>query len=205
MAEMSFMQLRDLQHRIIENKAILSSRIGYVDEHGHRKLDPKFFLSGEVAAYKLLNTWEKAMMRGDNSLASNVQETLEQIEALCQYSQQDFANPIVLHDYERLSAELWMKLFDVVGIDDSMHDINVSIGIMSALFQYDHEIPVEELEYIEGIDKAEYTDSVRLARAYSHAHRWFMEARREEVEQMMAIFRHMHGKDLHKIHFDLFQ
>lgn len=43
MAEMSFMQLRDLQHRIIENKAILSSRIGYVDEHGHRKLDPKFF------------------------------------------------------------------------------------------------------------------------------------------------------------------
>ena len=64
MDDISFKDIIRYQKRIVELKDIIRGIISF-DENGCRKIKPEHFLSGEVAAYKFLNSWVKRMTKGE--------------------------------------------------------------------------------------------------------------------------------------------
>lgn len=147
--KLSYKELSAIQEKIVEYRNELRELISLVDERGHRKLNPIFFLSGEVAAYKILNIWYKQMLSNEFEVTKQVADTLNNIDCLMEARKGDFRIKEDEEDYESWSQLVWYDLFDYQ-YNDSVVDINKEIIKFSWLMQAGNSIPQEKMRYTLG-------------------------------------------------------
>lgn len=194
MSEITFQEQTDAQQRIIDYKAEITRIISYSDKNGHRKIKPEHFLSGEVAAYKLLSSWEKRMIQGESIIDTKVLEILDDVEILIDRSTQgDFLSDEAVFDYEFASTGLWMAL---LSNKDLMPDceFNRSLVALAAVIEKETGISDEDNQFLK-YEGADLIDGRAIAVAYSTVHQWLMEQSQEQVVQWME------ETGLHRSHF----
>ena len=169
-----------------------------VDERGHRKLNPIFFLSGEVAAYKILNIWYKQMLSNEFEVTKQVADTLNNIDCLMEARKGDFRIKEDEEDYESWSQLVWYDLFDYQ-YNDSVVDINKEIIKFSWLMQAGNSIPQEKMRYC----PADAEDDTEMGIIYTDTHNMFMNLEPQQLKLM--VIEMMKLTKLYKLHFDIFQ
>lgn len=201
MGELSYKQIQDAQYQIVEYKKAISDLIGYLDESGHRKLRPEFFLSGEVAAYKLLNRWEKEMHKGNDIVNEDVIRALCEIDWLLRWRERDFADSEVVDAYEELSNELWFRLMKD-GVDESGCELHREIIWLADLCEAVRGCPDDLNDYL-GLTEDSEDYEIFLSTAYNIVHMFVMEIpERLRDEMVNTLFQ---KTEIHKLHFNLFQ
>ena len=110
MEELSFRELRHTQQKIMDYKTLIADKIGLINDSGKRVLNPRFFLSGEVAAYKFLCYWEKKMEQGEDFIDAKVLGLMDDIKWMLYWADQDFAEEDTLIEYEGCNTSLWIDL-----------------------------------------------------------------------------------------------
>lgn len=195
---LSYKELSAIQEKIVGCRNELRELISAVDECGHRKLNPIFFLSGEVAAYKILNIWYKQMLSNEFEVTKQVTETLGNIECLMEARKGDFRIKEDEEDYEGWSQLVWYDLFDYQ-YNDSVVDINKEIIEFSWLMQAGNDIPQEKMRYC----PADAEDDVEMGIIYTDTHNMFMNLEPQQLKLMVIDM--MKLTKLYKLHFDIFQ
>lgn len=196
--KLSYKELSAIQEKIVGYRNGLRELISLVDERGHRKLNPIFFLSGEVAAYKILNIWYKQMLSNEFEVTKRVADTLNNIDCLMEARKGDFRIKKDEEDYESWSQLVWYDLFDYQ-YNDSVVDINKEIIEFSWLMQAGNGISQEEMRYC----PANAEDDVEMGIIYTDTHNMFMNLEPKELK--LAVIEMMKLTKLYKLHFDIFQ
>lgn len=197
MEELTFKELSEAQQDIVSYKDKISAIIGYVDESGNRKIKPEHFLSGEVAAYKLLSSWEKKMLKGEHCFIDRrVLMTLREIGWLIEFSLEgDFADSVIVSSYEDSSCVLWMELLEDKD-SSTNHAINVDVIVTAAAALMFRDVPDEENDFLQS-DYSDAADSEFLSYAYSVAHEWLLSLPQDIFEKMMK------DTEIYRLHFHL--
>lgn len=196
--KLSYKELSAIQKKIVGYRNELRELISLVNERGHRKLNPVFFLSGEVAAYKILNIWYKQMLSNEFEVTKQVADTLNNIDCLMEARKGDFRIKEDEEDYESWSQLVWYDLFDYQ-YNDSVVDINKEIIEFSWVMQAGNGISQEEMRYC----TADAEDDVEMGIVYTDTHNMFMNLEPEELK--LAVIEMMKLTKLYKLHFDIFQ
>ena len=196
--KLSYKELSAIQEKIVEYRNELRELISLVDERGHRKLNPIFFLSGEVAAYKILNIWYKQMLSNEFEVTKQVADTLNNIDCLMEARKGDFRIKEDEEDYESWSQLVWYDLFDYQ-YNDSVVDINKEIIKFSWLMQAGNSIPQEKMRYC----PADAEDDAEMGIIYTDTHNMFMNLEPQQLKLM--VIEMMKLTKLYKLHFDIFQ
>lgn len=196
--ELSYKELTNIQEKIVGYRNELRGLISAVDENGHRKLNPIFFLSGEIAAYKIVNIWYKQMLSNEFKATKQVIDALGNIGCLMKARKGDFRVKADEEDYEYWSQLVWYDLFDYQ-YNDSVVDINKEIIEFSWLMQAGNDIPQEEMRYV----LADAEDDAKMGIIYTDTHNMFMNLEPPQLKQ--AVIEMMKSTKLYKLHFDTFQ
>lgn len=196
--KLSYKELSAIQEKIVGYRNELRELISLVDERGHRKLNPIFFLSGEVAAYKILNIWYKQMLSNEFEVTKQVADTLNNIDCLMEARKGDFRIEEDEEDYESWSQLVWYDLFDYQ-YNDSVVDINKEIIKFSWLMQAGNSIPQEKMRYC----PADAEDDAEMGIIYTDTHNMFMNLEPQQLKLM--VIEMMKLTKLYKLHFDIFQ
>ena len=196
--KLSYKELSAIQEKIVGYRNELRELISLVDERGHRKLNPIFFLSGEVAAYKILNIWYKQMLSNEFEVTKQVADTLNNIDCLMEARKGDFHIKEDEEDYESWSQLVWYDLFDYQ-YNDSVVDINKEIIKFSWLMQAGNSIPQEKMRYC----PADAEDDAEMGIIYTDTHNMFMNLEPQQLKLM--VIEMMKLTKLYKLHFDIFQ
>lgn len=196
--KLSYKELSAIQEKIVGYRNELRELISLVDERGHRKLNPIFFLSGEVAAYKILNIWYKQMLSNEFEVTKQVADTLNNIDCLMEARKGDFRIKEDEEDYESWSQLVWYDLFDYQ-YNDSVVDINKEIIKFSWLMQAGNSIPQEKMRYC----PADAEDDTEMGIIYTDTHNMFMNLEPQQLKLM--VIEMMKLTKLYKLHFDIFQ
>ena len=192
---MDYKELVAIQEKIEKYRKDLRQIISNVDEDGHRKLNPIFFLSAEVAAYKILNIWHKKMMKGEDIFDDSFSFTLGDIETMFEYREGDFSDDAVRESYEESNQLLWYDLFDY-SYDMSLKTINKEIIGLYNILLIATSREGEEKEYWCINDDAE------MGIIYTEAHDMIMSLEPQLLEAMLMVFEQT---KIYKLHFDIFQ
>ena len=196
--ELSYKELTAIQEKIVGYRSELRELISEVDEKGHRKLNPIFFLSGEIAAYKIVNIWYKRMLSNEFKETKQVIDTLGNIGCLMKARKGDFRVKADEEDYEYWSQLVWYDLFDYQ-YNDSVVDINKEIIEFSWLMQAANDIPEDEMKYC----LADAEDDAEMGIVYTDTHNMFMNLEPQQLKLM--VIEMMKLTKLYKLHFDIFQ
>ena len=196
---MDYLEIMETQERIISYKNRLRDRISTVDDAGNRKLNPYYFLSAEVAAYKLLCSWEKQIKESVDFFDDANRELLDTIEILIDESYQD---------YETYEAEISMPLWFELSKDfegDALRAFNAEIILVASLIESKQGTdPSETL--ICSMSDEELTDPNIASYAYSIVHDYLISLSKETLEKFAAGGFGMNSDkgELFKLHFNLF-
>ena len=194
MSEITFQEQTQAQQRIVDYKAEITNIISDSDENGHRKIKPEHFLSGEVAAYKLLGSWERRMKQGETVVNSKVLEILDDVAILIDRSTQGgFATDEAVFDYEYASTGIWMEL---LSSKDLMPDFEFhrSLVALAAIAEKTQGVADDDNQFLK-FEGADLIDGHAMAAAYSTVHQWLMEQPQEQVTLWME------KTGLHRSHF----
>lgn len=197
---MDYLELLEAQERIVSFHERLRDRISYVDESGYRKLDRYYFLSAEVAAYKLLDNWLKAMDRGSEEIDDKIRNLLDLIETLLEESYEDFET------YEaEISMPLWSCLTE--GFEgEALLNFNLEVFLVASLAEVAKGTPVEECLFTTMSDD-DLKDPTLISYAYSLAHDYLISFSDESLEEFAegGLGVNSAKGELYKLHFNLFQ
>lgn len=196
---MDYLEMMEIQERIIGYKKSLKERISYVDAKGNRKLDPYYFLSAEVAAYKLLSTWEEQIKDDPEAVNDGIIELLDLIETLVNENYEDYQS------YEAdISMPLWFELSK--GFDgEALAAFNAEVIVMASLIEnMQGSEPNQTL--ICSMNDDDLTDPNIASYAYSIVHDYLIGQSKEKLEQFAETGFGMNSSkgELFKLHFNLF-
>lgn len=199
MRVLSYKELTELQMKVVEFKDKLRDIISQLDERGHRKLNPIFFLSGEVAAYKLLCSWFKQMTANRFEVTKDIQIALADIESLLDVREQDFTDTSVEDWYEECSQSLWYSLFDSQ-FNDSIVEVNFEIIELSWVVRL---LSAPSLDVAEVLtDYSAAYDDVEMGIIYTETHNMIMNLEPQKLEIALGV---IDKTRIYKLHFDMFQ
>lgn len=197
---MNYLEQVRIQEKIASFKDQLREKISYLDECGNRKLNSYYFLSAEVAAYKLLNSWNKRMLRGEDIIDDEVRYLLSLIEALLNEEYEDYS------EYEaEISMPLWYRL--ISGAEgDSYIEFNKEVFIVASMAEMSKGTDLNDT-LAATINYFDLEDPNIVSYAYSLAHDFLISMDSEAFE---TFAKRGFGKDLskgelYKFHFNLFQ
>lgn len=197
---MDYLELLETQERIVAYHQELKDRISYIDSNGNRKLDRYYFLSAEVAAYKLLDLWMKAMNRGQDNIDDEARDLLALIERVLMEDYEDFET------YETdLSMPLWSYLSE--GFEsDALHNFNLEVFLVASLAEMAKGTRAEDCLFVTTND-ADLKDPNFISYAYSLAHDYLITFSNERLEEFAAKGFGIcpANGELYKFHFNLFQ
>lgn len=202
MEELSFRELRHTQQKIMDYKNLIADKIGLINDSGKRVLNPRFFLSGEVAAYKFLCYWEKKMEQGEDFIDAKVLGLMEDIKWMLYWADQDFAEEDTLIEYEGCNTSLWIDLLAGKS-NEARRKIDRDIVAIAALSEFSKGKEDEETNDFLRLEEEDFDDHISMGYAYGTAHEWLMTLEPEMVERL---FTEVLGEsELYKLHFHLFQ
>lgn len=193
MNELTLAELRDAQQKIIDYKKQVESIISYRDERGRKLIKPEHFLSGEIAAYKFLNSWEKRMLNGEDFLDAKALELLNDIEHLLYWSEQDFSDIETIQGYEEFSMSIWVELMTEKA-SDAQSDFNFELVKIAAVAEALRGTSEKENDFLH-VAYEDLLDGLFMGYTYSVAHEWLMSLPREKYVEIIE------GSELHKFHF----
>lgn len=195
--ELSYQESMAIQEKIVSYRDSLREIISIVDDKDCRKLNPIFFLSGEVAAYKILNIWYKQMIENKFDITNNVLLVLGEMETLLEVREKDFSDEAVESTYEEFNQILWYDLFDY-HFDTSISEINYDIIGIYHMLQIANDVPIDELED----DDWKINDDAEMGIIYTETHRMFMDLEPKLQDVILEVIR---LTKIYKLHFDLLQ
>ena len=197
---MNYLEQVRIQEKIAVFKDQLRDKISYLDDCGSRKLSSYYFLSAEVAAYKLLNSWNKRMLRGEDVIDNEVKYLLALIEALINEEYDDYS------EYEsEISMPLWFRL--ISGAEgDSYIQFNKEVFIVASMAEMSNGIDLENT-LAATINYYDLEDPNIVSYAYSLAHDYLisMKTNAFEVFANHGLGKELGKGELYKFHFNLFQ
>ena len=196
---MDYLEMMDIQERIIDYEKRLKDRISYIDDQGNRKLDPYYFLSAEVAAYKLLRSWKKKLDDDLDVLDDHVSDLLDLIKQLVDESYESYES------YEaEISMPLWYELAKEYS-DNAFSSINAEIVVMASLIETKQGIDPRETMIVTMSDE-DLTDPNSVSYAYSIVHDYLISLSKEKLEEFAEIGFGLNAQqgNLYKLHFNLF-
>lgn len=196
---MDYLEMMEIQERIIGYKKSLKERISYVDAKGNRKLNPYYFLSAEVAAYKLLSTWEEQIKTDPEAVNDGIIELLDLIEMLVKESYKDY------QIYEAdISMPLWFELSKGFG-GEALAAFNAEVIVMASLIESVRGAEPNQT-LICSMNDEELTDPNLASYAYSIVHDYLISLSREELKAFADTGFGLNASkgELHKLHFNLF-
>lgn len=197
---MNYLEQVRIQEKIASFRDQLREKISYLDDCGNRKLCSYYFLSAEVAAYKLLNSWNKRMLSGEDVIDDEVKYLLDLIEALINEEYEDYS------EYEsEISMPLWYRL--ISGAEgDSYIQFNREVFIVASMAEMSKGTDLKDT-LAATINYFDLEDPNIVSYAYSLAHDYLISMDNESFE---TFAKQGFGKDLgkgelYKFHFNLFQ
>lgn len=195
MDDISFKDIIKYQNKIVELKDVIKDIISF-NENGCRKIKPEHFLSGEVAAYKFLNSWVKRMTKGEFIIDADVIRVLNDIDNLVYWSTKgDFSKEGIINTYEEYSTMIWMDLLSEKDIAPSI-EFNAQIVAIAALSLMEKGIPDEMNHYLI-YEYQDLLDGSAIGEAYSVAHEWLLSKPRYWLNQFME------DTEIYRYHFDV--
>lgn len=196
---MDYLETIEIQEQIIGYKEILKERISYVDEKGRRKLDPYYFLSAEVAAYKLLIIWEEKLQSDLEAIDDDVTDLLDLIEMLVNESYEDYQ----IYEAE-INMPLWHELCLGFG-GEALAAFNAEIIVLASLIESKQGTDLNDT-LICSINDEELTDPDFASYAYSIVHDYLISLSSEQLEQFAETGFGLNSSkgELYKLHFNLF-
>lgn len=197
---MDYLRLLETQEKIVSYHERLKAKISYLDKNGYRKLNSYYFLSAEVAAYKLLDNWLTAMDRGQDQENGEICDFLELIERVID---EDYDS------YETYEADLSMPLWSYLtkGLEgEALLNFNMELFIVASLAEVANGTSVDNCLLV-SMDTSDLKDPNLISYAYSLAHDYLISFSNERLEEFAKNgfgISTMKG-DLYKLHFNLFQ
>ena len=179
-------QMRALQ-RVEDYKAALRDKIS-VSEGTARKLNPYYFLSAEVAGYKLLTHWDKVPQEDTSTL-------LDVIERLVN---EDYA------DFDEYETEISMPLWEALtrGYEGAAYaDLNNEVFLVATIAELKNGTPPDSTlgALMVGND---LIDPLMVSYAYSLAHDFLISQGPQFLERFAEMG--IATPNLHRLHFKLF-
>lgn len=197
---MNYLEQIRIQEKIARYKDQIRDKISYVDECGNRKLNSYYFLSAEVAAYKLLNNWNKRMLRGEDVISDEVKYLLTLIESLLSEEYEDYS------EYEaEISMPLWYRL--ISGAEgESYFEFNKEVFIVASMAEMSHGTELEST-LAATVNYDDLGDPNIVSYAYSLAHDYLISMKTDafEVFAKQGLGKDLGKGELYKFHFNLFQ
>ena len=196
---MDYLEMMDIQERIIDYEKRLKDRISYIDDQGNRKLDPYYFLSAEVAAYKLLRLWKKKLDDDLDVLDDHVSDLLDLIKQLVDESYESYE----IYEAE-ISMPLWYELAKE-NADNAISSFNAEIIVMASYIETIKGVdPSETL--IVSMNEEELVDPNSVSYAYSIVHDYLISLSKEKLEEFAEAGFGLNANrgELYKLHFNLF-
>lgn len=197
---MNYLELKKAQERIATLEKQLKEKISFIDENGNRKLNPYYFLSAEVAAYKLISSWVKKMQRWEDFIDDDVLQLLELIEGLIDESYEDYDS------YEAdYSMTLWYELSKTYK-GEAVANFNAEIFVIASLAEV-AQGTLPENTLICTVSDEELTDANWASYAYSVAHDYLISLSKEQLEEFARSGFGINASkgELYKLHFNLFE
>ncbi|MEE0845228.1 MAG: hypothetical protein U0L71_03455 [Eggerthellaceae bacterium] len=195
--ELGYRKLLEIEKKIVNYKEKLQQIISYEDGKGKRKLNPIFFLGGEVAAYKVLGKWYKELLTNSFEYDDEKALILTYIENIFATREGDFSDKSTLECYEESNQLLWYYIFDDQ-YNQSVTDINYEIQFLANLLTLFPDTPYEELKYT---DIYVYDDAA-AGELYTETHQMIMGLPQDEFQLVLEV---ISGTQIYKYHFDVFQ
>ena len=197
---MDYLEWMKLQENIISYAEQLRGKISFVDPEGRRKLDPYYFLSGEVAAYKLLSSWINSMRRGNDVVNERVGDLVDLIRKLVEEDYEDYQ----IYEAE-ISMPLWYELMKSFK-GDALSNFNSEILVLASIAEVRSGI-LPENTLICTMTDDELTDANLVSYAYSLVHDYLIGLSREDLElfAQKGFGLNADKGELYKLHFNLFQ
>lgn len=196
MDDITYKEVRENQERIVKYKREIENIIGYIDENGSRKIKPEHFLSGEVAAYKFLVSWDKRMRQGEQVITKKVIEILDTIECIIHWSSKgDFVKQETIDNYEALSTDLWIDLLEDRNNAPS-YEFNSLVIAIAATSLAEKGVSDSDNDYL-NYDYNDMLDGLALGEAFSIAHEWLLSKPRDIYVKLVE------DTELYKFHFNL--
>lgn len=199
--QLDYSDIMALQEKVANYREQLRCIISTDDENGHRKLNPIFFLSGEIAAYKLLCQWYKSMLRNEDFITKDVVQSLQSIEALLDYRTDEFSIDEVEEGYETHSQLLWYELFQSQ-YDDSIVALNKEIIQLFFILQLFREAVFGDKPFYDEIYEDEAENDAFMGEVYSLTHAMIMKLPQNCITAALEMTK---NSKLYKLHFDMFQ
>ncbi len=197
---MDYLELLETQEKIVSYHKRLRNKISYVDENGCRKLSSYYFLSAEVAAYKLLDNWLKAMDSDLDEPDDEIIHLIDLIESLLEEDYEDF------DAYEAdLSMPLWYHLTKEFE-GEAFLNFNLELFLVASMAEVAKGMPVEECLFV-AMDTSDLKDPNMVSYAYSLAHDYLISFSNERLEEFALDGYGINPakSELYKLHFNLFQ
>ena len=196
---MDYLEKVKAQKRIKQYHEALRDRISTVDSVGNRKLNSYYFLSGEVAAYKILSSWMKRMYRGEDVIDENAEMLLSCIGNIVSESYLDY------DEYEENSYYCWKELMLSFG-GEALRDFNVTLFVLASIAELESGMEVEDT-LIAGTSESDSLNPNLAAYAYIVAHDYLISKSDEELQRFADSGFGINGceSDLYKLHFNIFQ
>lgn len=197
---MNYLEQVRIQEKIASFKDQLREKISYLDECGNRKLNSYYFLSAEVAAYKLLSSWNKRMLSGEDVIDDEVKYLLDLIEALINEEYEDYS------EYEsEISMPLWYRL--ISGAEgDSYIQFNREVFVVASMAEMSKGTDLKDT-LAATINYYDLEDPNIVSYAYSLSHDFLISMDNEAFETFakQGFGKDLRKGELYKFHFNLFQ
>lgn len=196
---MKYLEKMKIQEKMREYHSALREKISVVDSSGKRKLNSFYFLSGELAAYILLNSWIKRMRKGQEIINEVTKEDFLIITNIVNESYLDY------EEYEENSFYLWHQIMCTLG-SEAMREFNTLIYALATLAELESGLE-ESVTLIANVNDSDLMDPDLTAYAYSVAHDYLISKERDFLQRFAeAQFGiNEYEGELHKLHFNLFQ
>lgn len=197
---MDYLELLEAQERIVTYHHELKEMISYIDDGGKRKLDRHYFLSAEVAAYKLLDLWLRKINKGEEVIDEETHELLDLIDRLIRKDYEDFDT------YEAdLSMPLWGYLSKGFK-SEALQNFNLEVYLVASLAEIANGTKIEDSLFV-AMNDADLKDPEFMAYAYSLAHDYLISFPNERLEEFAKEGFGIcpSNSELYKFHFNLFQ
>ena len=198
---LSYKEINEIQEKIVKLREKVRDSVSYLDANNHRKLNFRYFLSGEVAAYKILNRWHKQMQTREYEPNKENLQTLKEIEILIEYSAKDFEDEEIVDGYEEFNQLLWYNVFSNEFKNKKTIEINIEIiqifemvDLISSELNIYRKYPIE-------IEYSWANDTIEMGGVYAELHKRIMKLPKEMYEVISKVFSET---EIMKIHFNLF-
>lgn len=197
---MKYLELIAIEKRMYSNREYLKELISYIDENGYRKLDPYYYLSAEVAAYKLLCYWIKHFDLDNEVIDDKQLEALDFIDTLI--------NKGYKEDYEYYESELNVYLWHMLlqTIDSKVaYEIHIELFCIAHYIEIGQGTPKDETAFMLA-EPQDLSDANQVSYVYSIVHDYLFSLSHEEriefVENGLGLSER--NQELYKLHFGLF-